>query len=89
MKKGTKVQIKDTESMRAWKYANEFGVIIGPDPRGINKDIFAVKLDSGSSLLESKGVHKSHFRIIDNEDTAHDRETDEIIDSLKDGGPRG
>ncbi|MCK5558118.1 MAG: hypothetical protein KAJ01_07060 [Candidatus Hydrogenedentes bacterium] len=65
MKKGTAIRVKDTDAMRAWKLVNEFGTVTGPDPRGFNKDVVAVKLDRGPSILEIKGVHISNLDTIE------------------------
>ena len=53
---GSRVKIKDNKMTQAWGMANEVGVVTGPDPRGINKDVIAVKLDSKQAICEA-GIH--------------------------------
>jgi hypothetical protein len=36
--------------------ANEVGIILGPDPKGLNKDVVAVKLDTKQTVCEA-GIH--------------------------------
>ncbi len=64
MKKGTRVKLKATSMTIAWNKAGEVGVVVGPDPSGCgNKNVVAVKLDSGSSIFELKGIHVDHLEV--------------------------
>jgi hypothetical protein len=63
MKIGTKVKIKNTKSMKSWGYNNQTGVVIGSDPRDCNSDVVSVRLDSGPSLLEFRGIHISNLEL--------------------------
>ena len=56
MKKGTKFKIKKNTETEALEVAGKTGVVIGPDPRRLSRDIVAVKLDDGSGALERDGI---------------------------------
>lgn len=48
---------------KIWGYEKSSGVIVGKDPRGLNKDVFAVRMDGAApnSYFETYGVHKTNF----------------------------
>jgi hypothetical protein len=62
---GQRVKMRDDEMTRAWGYQGQLGTVVGTDPDGDNCDVFQVKLDSGSSILEIKGVHRDHFEMVE------------------------
>ena len=63
MKVGQRVKIKDNKMSRAWKMANKVGIITGSDPRGFDKDVVAVRLDSMTGICEA-GIHIDNLKEI-------------------------
>lgn len=64
MKTGTRVKLSDNPTTQAWGHAGEIGTVVGQDPRGINSDVRCVKLDSGPSVFEEKGIHVGHLHVL-------------------------
>lgn len=59
---GTRVKFLTNETTEAWGIAGKTGTVIGPDPRGINVRVSAVRVDDvPHSIAESKGIHVGHF----------------------------
>ncbi len=61
-KKGDRVEV-DARLISAWGYSSGKGTIAGtkdPLKRG-NVGVVTVKLDSGPSIFEVKGVHAAHL----------------------------
>jgi hypothetical protein len=54
--------VRDDSTGRAWGFANEEGVVVGPDPEGSNPKIVRVKMDRGQSIFEIKGIHMTHLK---------------------------
>jgi hypothetical protein len=64
MKKGTRVKLKTNALTVAWAQNGKLGIIVGPDPRGCNKDVVAVEMDNGVTLFKIKGIHVDHLEIV-------------------------
>ena len=64
MKAGTRVRVRCTKMARAWGYAGMLGTVTGLDPRGMNPNVVCVKLDSGPSILEAKGVNVDNLEVL-------------------------
>lgn len=62
-KVGTRVRVTNSEMSRAWDMVNEVGTVTGRDPKGFNKDVVAVKLDSKSAICEA-GINISYLEVI-------------------------
>ncbi len=59
---------RDNATTRIWGVAGLAGVVMGPDPRNFNSQVFAVMFDSqtpNADAFAARGVHVSHIELLE------------------------